>query len=140
MKKILVCILVSFVFFAGCGNNDKLFEWAKNLAVQDVTVIEAVSMPSDENHRYKNYDASEFSRIVDIVNSVEGKKAVVPQEIVGGVITFYITTSDGERHTFANNGNTYLVIDGVSYRASYDWLSGWGEESLDSKMPDDFFR
>lgn len=134
----MVTFLCLILTFSSCNNKDENMAWAQNLKVSDVEKIEAVSMPSLENERYKDYDVSEFADIVEIVNNAKGNKIENSEEIAGGGITFYITTTDGERHTFTNDSNTYLVIDGVSYEASYDYLSKWGDYNFNRKTPDDF--
>jgi len=134
----IIAFLCLILTFTGCNNKDENMAWAQNLKVGDVEKIEAVSMPNLENERYKNYDVSEFANIVEIVNNANGKKIENPEEFTGGGITFYITTTDGERHTFTNDSNAYLVIDGVSYEATYDYLSKWGDYNFNSKVPDDF--
>ena len=140
MKRMIkmVTFLCLILTFSSCNNKDENMAWAQNLKVSNVEKIEAVSMPSLENERYKDYDVSEFADIVEIVNNAKGNKIENSEEIAGGGITFYITTTDGERHTFTNNSNTYLVIDGVSYEASYDYLSKWGDYNFNRKVPDDF--
>jgi len=122
---------------ASCATNDNIL-WAKNLKVNDVSRIEAVRMPAMENERYKDFDKTDFARIVEIINNAKGKRINNPEEIVGSCITFYITTTDGTRHTFSNNGNTYLVLDGVSFDAGYDWLDTWAYEALNGKVPENF--
>jgi len=134
----MVTFLCLILTFSSCNNKDENMAWAQNLKVSNVEKIEAVSMPSLENERYKDYDVSEFADIVEIVNNAKGNKIENSEEIAGGGITFYITTTDGERHTFTNDSNTYLVIDGVSYEASYDYLSKWGDYNFNRKVPDDF--
>jgi len=134
----MVTFLCLILTFSSCNNKDENMAWAQNLKVSDVEKIEAVSMPSLENERYKDYDVSKFADIVEIVNNAKGNKIENSEEIAGGGITFYITTTDGERHTFTNDSNTYLVIDGVSYEASYDYLSKWGDYNFNRKAPDDF--
>ena len=134
----MVTFLCLILTFSSCNNKDENMAWAQNLKVSDVEKIEAVSMPSLENERYKDYDVSEFADIVEIINNAKGNKIENSEEIAGGGITFYITTIDGERHTFTNDSNTYLVIDGVSYEASYDYLSKWGDYNFNRKTPDDF--
>lgn len=34
-------------------------------------------------------------------------------------MTLYITTADGVQHTVTNNGNTYIRIDGDTYRSTH---------------------
>lgn len=50
-------------------------------------------------------------------------------------MTLTVTMKDGSVHTVANNANTYLVIDGESFDAGYDWLSGWDYRG-DALAPD----
>ena len=143
MKKLTalgIAVLLILATLTGCDGNEKI-AWAKNLNISDIESIEAVRLPylaSYENEQYKNYEKAEFVRIVEIINSAKGKLQESPEQLFGGGICFYITLVDGTRHTFRNDGNEYLIIDGVSFKASYDWLSSWKNESLDSKVPDGF--
>ena len=141
MKRTIVLWVAMFIFLAGltgCASSDENITWAQNLKTDDIEKMEAVRMPGGENERYKNYDPSEFPRIVEIINNAKGEKLDNPESIAGGGITFYVTLLDGTRYSFANNGNRYLVINGVSYDADYDWLDEWGNEKLNSKVPDNF--
>jgi len=140
MQKIITSgatLLIILAMLTSCATDDNIL-WAQNLKVSDVSRIEAVRMPAMYNERYKDFEETDFDRIVEIINNSKGKRINNPEGINGGCITFYITTTDGARHTFSNNGNTYLVIDGVSFDAGYDWLSTWGEETLNDKVPDGF--
>lgn len=140
MEKIIKPITFICLFFvlAGCSGKDEKIEWAQNLNSTNIERIEAIAMPSNEGQRYKEYDISEFTDIIEIVNNAKGKKIDNPESIVGGRVTFYITTTDGERHKFSNSGNIYLIIDGVSYKANKKWLYSWGDIQLNSTVPDDF--
>jgi hypothetical protein len=132
---ILVRALFFLVFYSP---KDEKVIWAQNLKTEDVVKIEAVQMPSSEHERYKNYNASEFAGIIEIINGARGKRVDYPQLIAGGGTTFYITVKDGTRHKFANNGNIYLVIDDVSFDTGYDWLESWRNVSMNDRKPDDF--
>ena len=134
---IFICVIIATCLI-GCSSSNENIQWALNLKAGDIEGIEAVCMPSGENERYKDYEKADFARIVEIVNSAKGKKVDNPEEITGGALTFYITMLDGTRHTFSNNGNVYLVIDGVTFKAAYGWLSSWGDEKLNNKIPDNF--
>ena len=140
MKKFItlgIAFLLVLVTLTGCDSHERIL-WAQNLSVNDIERIEAIRMPSNENERYRNFEQTEFARIVEIINNAKGEQVENPELLAGGGITFYITMLDGTRHTFRNNGNVYLVIDGVSFNASYDWLSSWLDEPLNSRVPDDF--
>jgi hypothetical protein len=97
-------------------------------------------MPSKENERYRKYDRSEFPAIVSLVNDSRGRYVSSPEELVGGGVIFYITTKGGVHHTYGNNANFYLVIDGESYRADYGWLSSWEYDKGNMPLPDGFFE
>ena len=138
MKKIVlmtICmILVSCMI--GCSGKNENIQWAQNLKASDVERIEAVRRPSPENERYKDFEKTDFTRIIEIINNAKGKKVDNPEQLYGGTLTFYITLLDGTRHTFSNNGNEYLIIDGVSFDAEYDWLSTWHDEQLNAQIPE----
>lgn len=51
---------------------------------------------------------------------------------------YYITTTDGVRHEFGNNGNSYLTIDKDAYKAGYEWLSSWDHQKGDTPLPETF--
>lgn len=111
-------------------------KWAKGLRVQDVDKIELVVMPAAENQQYRLYEPSEFPDIIELVNKSRGSYLANPEDIAGGGLTFYITTTDGVRHKFGNNGNVYLQIDGDSYNAGYNWLSSWGDVKGNAPLPE----
>lgn len=113
-------------------------QWAKNLRVEDVEKIELISESSAEKERYRLFTSSEFPNIVALVNESHGTYLPNPEPLSGGYTALYITTKDGVRHTFANNGNAYLVIDGESYDSGYDWLSSWEYKKGNSFLPATF--
>ena len=136
---IIVIIISVFLFLASRSFLDKNILWARNLDASDIKIIEAIRYPSHENERYRIYfDNDDFVRILETVNDAKGLKISNPESLSGGGTTFFITLTDGTRRTFANNGNIYLVIDGISYKSSYNWLSSWPYEHFNAKIPDYF--
>ncbi|BCJ94883.1 hypothetical protein acsn021_24520 [Anaerocolumna cellulosilytica] len=128
---------VSAVCIAFASNPPRTsMDWAKNLRVKDVAKIELVVMSSDENERYRLYEPSEFSDIVTLVNKSRGVYLPNPESMAGNAETYYITTTDGVRHIFSNNG--YLFIDGDSYDAGHHWLSSWGNVKGNAPLPETF--
>ncbi len=125
---------------SACVNNNKdiNMKWVKSLKVNDIKSIEAVTMASLEDKRYKKYEPDDFDRIVKLINSAKGVINKKPEAIYGTAFTYYITTTDETRHTFTNVGNVYLIIDGVTYNADKKWITGWATDTLDSKTPSDF--
>lgn len=111
--------------------------WAKSLQVEDIQSIELIVQPSFPQEQYKKYTADEFSEIVRVVNRSNGRLVKYPENIFGGAQTFYITTKDGAVHRFTNNGNRYLVIDGDTFEAEYEWLNMWKYKGTGS-VPDEF--
>ncbi|SNS47639.1 Signal transducer regulating beta-lactamase production, contains metallopeptidase domain [Anaerovirgula multivorans] len=137
MLAALVAVATIFIAFASNPQRTSM-EWAKTLRVEDVEKIELVVMPSSENERYRLFDRSEFSDVVALVNKSRGGYLPIPESLAGGSIMYYITTTDGVRHEFGNNGNTYLMIDGDSYDAGYNWLSSWGNVKGNAPLPETF--
>jgi hypothetical protein len=138
MKKTVlmtICMLIVSCLI-GCSVKNENIQWAQTLKANDVERIEAVRRPSPENERYKDFEKSDFSRVIEIINNAKGKKIDNPEQLYGGALTFYITLLDGTRHTFTNNANKHLVIDGVSFEAEYDWLSTWDIENLNAQIPE----
>lgn len=111
--------------------------WAKSLQVEDIQSIELIVQPSFPQEQYKKYTADEFPEIVRVVNRSNGRLVKYPENIFGGAQTFYITTKDGAVHRFTNNGNRYLVIDGDTFEAEYEWLNMWKYKGTGS-VPDEF--
>ena len=132
---ILVILSAGLIFSPALRDSMK---WAKSLRTEDIVKIELVVMPSDEEKQYRVYLPEEYPQIVELLHHSRGRYVKSPEALAGGGMSFYITTTDGVRHQYTNNGNTYLVIDEDSYRASYDWLSQWNYEG-DAKLPEGFF-
>lgn len=104
-------------------------KWLNSLDAADVRQIELVVMPSDENERYALYtEESDISSIVSLLREGKGRYVKDPESLAGGGISFYITMADGSRHHVGNNAHTYLTIDGDSFDAGHDWLSGWEKD------------
>jgi len=140
MRKIcfaIICVLI-LLGTAACRDNDAQLAWAQSLKASDVARIEIVRLLGAADERYKDCEKTEFERIVSIINGAKGKRVDALEGISGGTVTVYITLNDGTRHTFANNGNVYLVIDGVSFEAKYEWLNGWSNEKTNGALPQDF--
>lgn len=137
MLAALVAVAVIIIAFASNPQRTSM-EWAKTLGVEDVEKIELVVMHRSENERYRLFNRSEFSDVVTLVNKSRGGYLPNPESIAGGGVTYYITTTDGVRHEFGNNGNTYLMIDGDSYDAGYTWLSSWGNVKGNAPLPETF--
>ncbi|RCX07067.1 BlaR1 peptidase M56, partial [Anaerobacterium chartisolvens] len=130
-------IVVSAICIAFASNPPRTsMEWAKKLRVEDVVKIELVVMASDEDARYRLFDRSEFSDVVALVNKSRGGYLPNPESLAGSGVTYYITTTDGVRHIFSNNG--YLFIDGDSYDAGHHWLSSWGNVKGNAPLPEPF--
>lgn len=138
---VLVIIAIVFIAAITSNSNRATIKWANELEVANVTKIELVVMPSAENERYMLFEEGNFSKIVNLLNSCEGKYVADPESISGGSSTLYITLANGTIHTVSNNGNVYLVIDGDNYSVSDNWLAAWDECALNrgsAKMPDNF--
>lgn len=113
-------------------------EWAKNLRMEEIEKIELVVMPSDENERYHLFDRSEYTEVLALINQSRGRYLPNPEPLAGGSVMYYITTTDGVRHEFGNNGNRYLTIDKDAYKASYEWLSNWEHQRGNTPLPETF--
>lgn len=139
---VVVALIAVVVVFAGFATNpfseQPPMQWAKNLQVQDIDKIELIVQPSAENERYRLFTNDEFENIVKLVNKSKGIYLDNPEPVAGQSIVFYITTKDGIRHTFSNGGNTYLMIDGDTYSAEYDWLSSWKYRNGNTHLPSTF--
>lgn len=135
----LIAVAVLCVCFATNRSSDQSpIQWAKNLQVQDIDKIELVVQPSAENERYRLFTNNEFADIVELVNESKGTYLDNKEPVAGQSITFYITTKDGIRHIFINTGNTYLMIDDITYNAEYDWLSSWNYTKGNALLPSTF--
>ena len=111
-------------------------KWLNSLDAADVRQIELVVMPSDENERYALYtEEADISAIVSLLREGRGRYVKDPESLMGGGISFYITMADGSRHHVGNNAHTYLTIDGDSFSADHDWLSGWEKDYGQGNAP-----
>lgn len=135
MLAALVAVAAIFIAFASNPQRTSM-EWAKKLRVEDVSSIELVTLPSGENERYRLFDRAEFSAVVALANKSRGRYLPNPEPLLGGSVIYYITTTDGIRHEFGNNG--YLFIDGDSYDAGQHWLSSWGNVKGNAPLPETF--
>ena len=116
-------------------------KWLQSLQAEEVAKIELVVMPSSENERYASItDGEEIANLVAALREGSGRYVAEPESIAGGGLSFYLTMEDGSRHHVANNANVYLVVDGDSFEADYEWLSGLDEYAsrADSPLPEDF--
>lgn len=150
MKKrifILIPIIIftaALLFFFLKGSGRETLVWAQELTADEISKIELVVMPSNEEERYKVFAKEEYERLTGLINNSKGRYCANanPQELCGSSIILYITLKDGSRHTVGNNGNTYLIIDADSYKAGYSWLNSWQEKYQlgkgDEKIPEDF--
>ena len=130
-----------FLLAANPLSKRESMRWLNSLNAADVQQIELVVMPSDENERYTLYtEESDISAVVRLLREGKGRYVANPEELSGGSISFFLTMKDGSRHSVFNNGNVYLVVDGDSYDANYNWLSSWDENYSrgDSPLPEDF--
>jgi len=133
---IVVCI-VTIGFASNPRSVTPSMMWAKSLRVEDIQSIELIVYPSSQTKQYKKFKPEEFAEIVYLINESNGRLIDKPKDITANMQTFYVTTKDGTIHKFSNSGNTYLIIDGDTFIASYDWLSKWNYKG-DSDVPDDF--
>ncbi|MBC5580585.1 M56 family metallopeptidase [Anaerofilum sp. BX8] len=99
--------------------------WAQNLEAAQVERIELTVMPSSPEERYHLFTEAELPGVVEHIRQSRGRLVKDPESIAGGGMTLTVTMKDGSVHTVGNNANTYLVIDGESFDAGYDWLAGW---------------
>lgn len=124
-------ILINYnVFFP-----DPTIKTLHNLSASNITSIEMVTMPSDEDSRYKQFDPSEFAEVVTLLQGASGRFVANPEPLSGGATTFYIVEDNGDKHEIINSGNTYLSIDGKTFDSDYGWLSEWSHFQTDSSMP-----
>jgi beta-lactamase regulating signal transducer with metallopeptidase domain len=113
-------------------------QWAKNLNTSYINKIELVVMPCKQNEQYRLFEPSEFEAVVSLVNQSRGSYVKTPEPMTGGIISFYITDKNGVRRQVSNNGNRYLIIDGDSYNADYNWLSSWKYTKGNAPLPENF--
>ena len=130
-----------FLLAANPLSKRESMEWLNSLDAAQVRQIELVAMPGGENERYANItDGEEISGIVATLREGSGRYVAEPEALAGGGLSFYLTMQDGSRHHVANNGNVYLVVDGDSFEADYQWLASLDEYAslADSPLPEDF--
>ena len=139
MKKLLI-VVSALVFccslLVSCSDTNKL-----QITASDIEKAELIVMPSAENERYKLVEESDYGKITELISKGPSKAVSNPEEIVGGDATLYITLTDGTVHTLSNNGNVYIVLDGISYEMKDDFSSLWTECGFNvgnAKAPDDF--
>ncbi|ODA39932.1 hypothetical protein [Desulfosporosinus sp. BG] len=144
MKKWILLLSFIVLLFSVIVTNhylkdiDDSLSWAKNLSVNDVQSIEMVISPSDRENHYKKFSPEEFGAIINIINASRGQKADAPAEL-GSTITLYITTKEGNVHTYQNLRNAYLVIDNGYFSADSSWLaSSFKDFKGDALLPDGF--
>ena len=139
---LLICsVTVALTFFA-YDRPDESLQWANNLQAEDISRLELVVMPQDTDKQYKLLNEEEIRRAVELINQSRGRRLSRHEALAGGGITFYVTTTDGVTHTVANEGNTYLTIDGSYFDAGYDWLAGWESDwgEGNAALPEGFFE
>ena len=139
---LLICsVTVALTFFA-YDRPDESLQWANNLQAEDISRLELVVMPQDTDKQYKLLNEEEIRRAVELINQSRGRRLSRHEALAGGGITFYVTTTDGVTHTVANEGNTYLAIDGSYFDAGHDWLAGWESDwgEGNAALPEGFFE
>lgn len=139
---LLICsVTVALTFFA-YDRPDESLQWANNLQAEDISRLELAVMPQDTDKQYKLLNEEEIRRAVELINQSRGRRLSRHEALAGGGITFYVTTTDGVTHTVANEGNTYLTIDGTYFDAGYDWLAGWETDwgEGNAALPEGFFE
>ena len=130
-----VCLAASVCFLTDPERNETL-RWAQTLRAEDVVSVELTVMPQAPERQYRTFSAEEIPEAVALLNESRGRRAAHPEELAGGSITLYVTTADGVRHTVSNEGNTYLRIDGDTYKPGYDWLSAWPYTQGNTALPE----
>ena len=136
---IIAVIAVSIGLVSNPRSTTPSMLWANSLQLKDVESIELIVQPSDEQEQYKNFGAEEIASIIKLINSSNGTLIKNPESISGRTQTFYITLKNGEVHHFINSGNTYLIIDGDTFKAKQDWLNSWNYEG-NSDVPNGFWE
>ena len=139
---LLICSVTAALTFFAYDQPDESLQWAKKLQAEDITRLELVVMPQDTDKQYKLLNEEETGRAVELINQSRGRRLSRHEALAGGCITFYVTTADGVTHTIANEGNTYLTIDGAYFDAGYDWLAGWESDwgEGNAALPEGFFE
>ena len=130
---VAVCVVVAVCFLT--DPEHETMKWAKNLRVDDVVRVELTIMPQATDKQYKDFNADEIAEAVALINKSSGRYISEPESLSGSTMTLYITTADGVQHTVTNNGNTYIRIDGDTYRSTH---ITWPYTEGDSPLPDSF--
>ena len=130
---VAVCVVVAVCFLT--DPEHETMKWAKNLRVDDVVRVELTIMPQATDKQYKDFNADEIAEAVALINKSSGRYISEPESLSGSTMTLYITTADGVQHTVTNNGNTYIRIDGDTYRSTH---ITWPYTVGDSTLPDSF--
>ena len=130
---VAVCVVVAVCFLT--NPEHETMKWAKNLRVDDVVRVELTIMPQATDKQYKDFNADEIAEAVALINKSSGRYISEPESLNGSTMTLYITTADGVQHTVTNNGNTYIRIDGDTYRSTH---ITWPYTEGDSPLPDSF--
>ncbi len=130
---VAVCVIVAVCFLT--DPEHETMKWAKNLRVDDVVRVELTIMPQATDKQYKDFNADEIAEAVALINKSSGRYISEPESLSGSTMTLYITTADGVQHTVTNNGNTYIRIDGDTYRSTH---ITWPYTVGDSPLPDSF--
>ena len=130
---VAVCVVVAVCFLT--DPEHETMKWAKNLRVDDVVRVELTIMPQATDKQYKDFNADEIAEAVALINKSSGRYISEPESLSGSTMTLYITTADGVQHTVTNNGNTYIRIDGDTYRSTH---ITWPYTVGDSPLPDSF--
>jgi len=136
----MACIMaVMALYYIYTGSARETMKWAKNLSPDEVSGIEMVIFPQDNDRQYKVFSDEEEKSAVALIGESRGRYIADPEEICGGGISLYLHMEDGSEHVVSNIGNLYLCIDGDHYDAGYGWLSSWPYTEGDSPLPWNFY-
>ena len=138
---VVACVVLAVCLLTNPSQTRDTMKWAQSLSVEDVASADLVVYPQAADKQFKQLSAEELSEMVALINESKGKYRIEHEELAGGGISFYITMKDGTSHSVENIGNTYLVIDGEYYEASYNWLNGWSKRfgEGNTRIPDQYF-
>lgn len=138
---VVACVVLVVCLLTNPSQTRDTMKWAQSLSVEDVASADLVVYPQAADKQFKQLSAEELSEMVALINESKGKYRIEHEELAGGGISFYITMKDGTSHSVENIGNTYLVIDGEYYEASYNWLNGWSKRfgEGNTRIPDQYF-
>lgn len=138
---VVACVVLAVCLLTNPSQTRDTMKWAQSLSVEDVASADLVVYPQTADKQFKQLSAEELSEMVALINESKGKYRIEHEELAGGGISFYITMKDGTSHSVENIGNTYLVIDGEYYEASYNWLNGWSKRfgEGNTRIPDQYF-